>query len=247
MSATRRWTILGSLAIVAVLLLGWFLLASPKQSQATGLREQTATQVAANDQARLQLVRLKKQAEQLPEQKALLASIQRQLPDTPGLPSLIRDLVAAAQAGKVTLVSLAPTTPVAMQVTAPKPVASPGQTTTGQTPAPAAPPAPTLFRIQVAMTVEGSYFDVQRFVARTERLERTMLVTSFTLAPGGTDGAAAAPVRTSPRLSAVLQGQVFVSPTLGVVNPATVTPTPVVPGSTQALADTAVTTPAPGR
>jgi Tfp pilus assembly protein PilO len=256
MTAARRWIIGGAIGLVLLLVAGWFLLISPKQSEAADLRDQTVNQLAANDQTRLRIARLRAQAAELPAQRALLASIQRQLPNTPALPTLIRDLTAAARAGNVRLVSLAPATPVAMQLMEPTPQAPSGETgdtgagaATGEpdtgtgdtatpTPAPtAAAPTDALFRIEVAMTVEGSYFDVQRFISRTEVLDRTMLVTGFTLTPGGQGDTAATAVRRSPDLTAVLTGQVFVSPTLGVVNPGTVTPSaPPTTGSTQAAA-----------
>jgi hypothetical protein len=56
-------TVVGALAILAA---GWFLLVSPKRTEASDLREQAATQQSANAGLETQLARLKSQAKDLP-------------------------------------------------------------------------------------------------------------------------------------------------------------------------------------
>lgn len=213
MTANRKWTILGAVGVVLVLVAGWFLLVSPKKSEAAELRDRATAQESQNDQLRLDIVRLRKQAAGVPEQKALLASIKKAIPDNPALPSLVRDLTSIAAGSNVKLVSLAPATAQAVTPAGSKPAA----------PAPAGKAAAPsgLFQIPVAITVEGSYFDVQRFLSGAEGLDRKMLVTTFTLAPGAKSGdKPATPVAgKSPVLTATINAQVFASPDLGTAAP----------------------------
>ncbi len=229
MSATRRWTLLSALAALLILLAGWFLLISPKRSEAAALRAQTSTQLAANDQLRVKIANLKAQAANLPEERALLASIAKQLPDNPALPQLVRDLTSMATAANVDLKSMAPGTASPFQLPAP---AAKGTTTTGTTPGTTTPAttagsagpggaqAPALFKITVTLQVQGTYVDIERFLNAAESSTRKMLVTGFSLTPGAASGAGSGSTGSigsskHPMLQAAITAQVFVSPNLG--------------------------------
>lgn len=218
MTATRKWTALAVLLVVAVFAASWFLLIAPKRSEAAGLRSQTVEQVANNERLVQQLEVLKAQALELPKQEAFLAQIRRQLPDNPALPALIRDLTAAAKKSGVALTSLAPSLPAAVvSPVVAAPVATttaPADTTTSQpaetgvvavTPAP-----PTLYQVPITVKTTGSYFEMEQFLNKLEGLKRSFLVSGFTLK--GAEGSSEAGAENAGGLELVIQGRVFLSP-----------------------------------
>jgi Tfp pilus assembly protein PilO len=240
MSMTRKWSLLAAALVVAIMAASWFLLISPKRGEAADLRSKSAAQEQANQLLQQKLEQLKAQAVDLPKQKAQLALIRKQIPDNPALPTLVRDLTAAARKVGVDLVSLAPANPVAMApaaAQAPVPATttgggnstgttgSSGTTGTGSpaAAAPATPPA-TLYMVPLKVTLSGSYFEVEQFVNKLEGLRRSFLVTGFSLTPGGEEtSSTGGSTDSSGELKLALDGRVFLSPS---VVPAAATPTP---------------------
>ena len=179
------FTVLGSLAVLAG---GWFLLVSPKRSEAADLRTQSAGQVTANAQLETQLTVLKAQAKDLPKQQAKLAAVAAKIPDNPALPALIRSLTTAAKAAGVELVSVTPSQPTALAA-APAAAVAPVAPTAPKTGAVAAAPvaaasAGQLQQIQLTLNVAGGYFQVEQFVAALENLPRSMRLSNLVLNPG---------------------------------------------------------------
>lgn len=184
MDKLKQWvalTVLGALAIGAG---GWFLLISPKRSEAAALRTQTDQQNSQNTSLAAQISMLKEQAKGLPKQQARLAAVAAKIPDNPALPALVRALTVAADEAGVELTTLSPAAPT--QVSAA--VAATPVTAAGVSPAAPRPAAATalgsLQSIALSMTVVGGYFQVEQFLDRLENLSRAAKVTAFTLAPG---------------------------------------------------------------
>lgn len=245
MTVTRKWSLLAAVLVLAILAAGWFLLVAPKRTEAAEIKDQTASQEQANASLVQKLNVLKAQQADLPKQRAILANLRTNIPDNPSLPSLVRDLTAAGRKVGVSIDSMAPSPPVAV-VVAPTVVAAPpaAETTsetegasesaseTGTTPAPvaAAPAAPSLYQVPLALDVTGSYFELEQFVNRLERLKRSFLVSGFTLAPAaGTESSAGATVPNAAApgdLTLTLQGRVFLAPApvATTTQPATVAP-----------------------
>ena len=178
-------TVLGCLMIVAA---GWFLLVSPKRTEAAELRTAAAEQVTANAQLSTQLQVLKAQAKDLPKQQAKLAAVAARIPDNPALPGLVRNLVTAAQSASVELLSVTPGAPVVVAGAPAAPVAAPAAAA-GAAPAAAAAPgaaasAGQLASIPLTVTIAGGYFQVSQFVANLENLGRSMRITNLSVAPG---------------------------------------------------------------
>jgi Tfp pilus assembly protein PilO len=187
MDKLKQWVALTLVAVVAIVAAGWFLLISPKRSEAAAVRTDAASVVAANQGLELQLATLKAQAKQLPAQQAKLAAVQAKIPDNPALPALIRALAQAADKAGVELVSLAPGTPaLVVAPVAGTPVAAPaaGTAVTPVTAAPLGTAAGTLSSISVTVSVVGGYFQVEQFLDMIEGLTRAMKVTTFSLVPG---------------------------------------------------------------
>ena len=211
---------LTAVVIVAILAASWFLLVSPKRSDAAELRSQATKQQASNDALVQQLRELKAQSLDLPKQKAQLAIFAKEIPNNPALPSLVRDLTAAGKKVGITIVSMKPGTPTA--VAAPVPVAPVATTsttdsttadgTTPPAPAAAAPAAPSLYIVPLSVDISGSYFEVEQFVNKLEGLQRRFLLTGFTLKTNDAVTAGASTNVAPGDLTLSFTGQVFLSP-----------------------------------
>lgn len=177
MEKTRQWMILTAVGAVAILVAGWFLVASPQHKHAKDLRAQATTVDASNQQLQVQVHQ--RQAEQagVTIEQRKLDKIAQQIPDNPALPTLIRQLSAAAQAAGVDLVSLSPSAPAAASGGAASATASTSLA------ASRAAASSSLVQIPVAVQVTGSYFNVEAFFNAIEKMTRVMKVPSWTMAP----------------------------------------------------------------
>lgn len=182
----KQWIALTLVGALAVLAAGWFLLVSPKRSDAASVRALVQTQNSTNVGLQAQLETLKAQAKNLPMEQARLAQVAAKIPDNPALPSLIRALSKAADDSGVELVSLAPGQPSPVTA-APGAAGRPVAPTTGSTGSPAGAAsagAGTLESIGLSLNVAGRYFQIEQFFDQVEHLSRAMKVLGFTLAPG---------------------------------------------------------------
>jgi Tfp pilus assembly protein PilO len=245
MTVTRKWSLLAAVLVVAIFAGGWFLLIAPKRAEATKLEGKTVSQEDANARLRQQIQVLQAQMEDLPTQRARLASIKKQLPDNPALPTLIRNLTSAGRDVGASVDALTPALPEAVvQALAPVAVATPApeagsdtaettestgsgtadttSTGTTTTAAVAAPPAAVLYQVPLTVKVTGSYFELEQFVNKLEGLRRSFLVTGFTLGEP-TDSVVA-----EGDLEIALTGRVFLTqPGTATTTPAPVASTPV--------------------
>ena len=233
MDKLKQWVALTVVGVLAVGAAGWFLLISPKRSDAASIRTEAAQQVSANSALQTQIATLKAQAKQLPQQQAKLAAVAAKIPDNPALPTLIRALTDVASKAGVELISLAPGQPVAVAppvataaVTptagaAAKPVTAAGVPSAAVAPSAA---AGTLNSIGLTVNVVGGYFQVEQFMDGLENLTRAMKVTGFTLAPGSNP---VKPTATQPgadtrTLNAAITGTVYMATGRSTVSTATV-------------------------
>ena len=232
MSVTRKWSLLAAVVVVAILAAGWFLLISPKRTEAAGLREQAASQEDANARLVQAIEVLKAQQAELPQQRAKLAVMRTQIPDNPALPTLIRDLTAAGRKVGVSIETMAPAVPAPLVAAQPvAPVAATTDDGSAEAAPAAAPVPPALFQVPLTLNVTGSYFELEQFINKIEGLKRSFLVSGFTLAPAsGADAAATTATVAGPNapapgdLTLALQGRVFLAPAAAA--PAAVQPTP---------------------
>lgn len=224
MTRARQWSVLTAVACLAVVAAGWFVLVKPQRSHAASLRSQAAGVLQTNQTLQAQIAHLRAQAKDLPAQQRKLAEIATKVPDSPALPTLIRQLSAAADSAGVNLVSLAPgqpalvVAPVAAAPAAAAPAAKPGQTvraaaTATTTAATAAAAGPLLASIPLQLQVQGSYFNLEQFFAALEGLPRAMLVTQFNAAPMAQGNTAGGGAMVPPgTLNVSLTASVFMSP-----------------------------------
>lgn len=209
MDKVKQYVVFAVLGSVVVLAAGWFLLVSPKRSQAADLRAQATAQLSANTRLETQLQVLKAQAKALPKQQASLAAVAAKIPDNPALPALIRALTTASTSAGVELVSVTPGVPALAAAAAPAgTAAAPGAAPV----AAGAGSAGQLASIPLTLSIAGGYFQVQQFVANLESLPRSMRVTALSLAPGANP---VKPVKTvvddGRTLITTVTGQVFMA------------------------------------
>src|SRR4051812_17166129 len=217
MNKTRQWTVLTAVACLAIIAAGWFLAVKPQRSHTASLRTQTQSVQSSNSELQSQVAQLKQQQKDLPAQQKVLSQIATRIPDNPALPTLIRQLSAAADGAGVNLMSLSPAAPV-ISAAAPAAVTT-GTAATRTTGTSASTPAATspLASIPLTLQVQGTYFNVEQFLSAVEGLSRAMLVTGFSLTPNAGGGAAASSgsgAKAVPpgTLQAQISAQVFESP-----------------------------------
>lgn len=214
MTQTRKWTF-ATIALVALILVGsWFLLIGPQRAQASDLSDQTAAVTASNDQLEVEIATLKQQQKQLPKWQAQLAQLREQLPASPALPGLIRDLSDVAHRAGVDLTSLTPAAPVTMGPAVVAPTTPGG--TVGLQPG-------VLASLDVQLTASGGYFEIQRFVNNLERMQRSFLVVGVSITED--DAAAAEDGAPEGTLTATVSGRVFLVPPVDAAGTTTTTTT----------------------
>jgi type IV pilus assembly protein PilO len=219
MTKTQQWSALTGLAVVVVLLAGWFLLVAPKRGEVADLREQTTAQEQRHQQVRTQLAMLKAQDADLPAQRARLAEIAAKLPDGTALPALVRSLTETADRSGVDIVSITPGQPAAVTGSSGSSSGSSGAGSSGKgsssTGSAGAGNGGQLASIPVTLQVHGGFFQLEGFVHRLETLRRAFLVTGVTLAPGpklqpsGADAGGGGSDAWTGNLVATLTGRVF--------------------------------------
>lgn len=224
MDKLKQWVALTVVGCLGIMAAGWFLLISPKKTEASDVRDQAVSQESTNAGLRTKLETLKVQAKDLPKKQAELARVAAKIPDNPNLPSLIRALTAASTSAGVEFVSVTPGTPAAVAAAAPAAGAA-APAPAAPVPAPAAAPAAgapaaapastagTLAAIPIAINVVGGYFEVSQFLANLENLPRALRVTNLSLAPGAspTDQSEATSTDDGSSLTSTITGSVYMA------------------------------------
>jgi Tfp pilus assembly protein PilO len=209
------FTVLGCLVVLAA---GWFLLVSPKRSDAQALRSDRDAAQASNNDLLRKLQVLKAQAKNLPKEQAKLAAVAARIPDNTAMPALVRALTGAAKSAGIELVSVTPSAPVVVAGAAAAAPAAPAATgakaavpATGSAAASAS--AGQLASIPLTLSIAGGYFQVEQFVANLENLPRAMRLNNLAIAPGinPVKPTSAATVDDGKSLLSTVTGQVFMA------------------------------------
>ena len=215
-TVNRRSLLIGVGAGLAVLLIWYFLLWSPRGSaidDAKG-RQQTAADQADELEARLNQLRDAQRNEAAT--RAQIAQLQEAIPDEANLAQFILDTNDAATRSGIDFLSISPTPPAAATTVDPN---------TG------APPPGVPSEIALGVSITGGYFQVLDFVNRLTDLTRIVVIDGITVSSGaGGD------------LSVQLNGKMFTTqPPAGAPgDPATTTTT--APGATTTTTPGATTT-----
>jgi Tfp pilus assembly protein PilO len=172
--------VVGALSLLVLAALGWTFVLGPETARLSEVRTDIQSTRDQNDTLRLQLAALRKQQEQLGETRRTARALAEKFPPTADQPGLFEAVTAAAVdagIGANGVTTLAPTPPV-IGATDPASGVQLEQPTGGA----------LLARQSVSVSVEGSYDQTRRLLENLEQMARAYLVTSVTLAGGGTPG-----------------------------------------------------------
>ena len=193
MDKTKQTLMIAGIAILAVVVGGWFLLIAPQRASVSTLQTEQATQDKANADIQVKIQQLKAQSVERPADIATLEAIAKRLPPNLQEANLIRSLTHAAAAANVNLQVITPGAPVlvaapvaatlAPTTTAP---ASGAPAVAGAAKPAAAPATNQLYTIPLSLTVIGNYFDIEMFIHNLETMQRAVLLNQITLAGGTT-------------------------------------------------------------
>jgi Tfp pilus assembly protein PilO len=142
---TRLQVLLVALAALLIIVLFFFLVWQPGQEERENLDNQIQAAITRQEQLTAERDRLREVRAAAPEIEAQVASVERIVPGTADVPSLLRQLQTAADDAGVVLRVVNPDRPEAVD---------------GE--------AEGLASLSVSVQVEGSYFQLVDFVRRTE-------------------------------------------------------------------------------
>lgn len=213
--------IIGSVLLVVLALLSWFLVLSPRMGQAAEINAQTETVQAQTDRLNAEFAKLSALQRDLPELIAEFDAVKATFPTTAELPSLLDQIRAAAAQTGVSVQALETSPPELVA-----PVAAEGAAPAAEGEAAADAPADgsvgvpaagvangNLATMPMTVTVTGSYDQLKAFLTASELLPRAWLIDSVQ-AQGGQEG---------DLLTLTASGSMFVLDTTGIAVPAATT------------------------
>lgn len=221
LTTPRSWIIVGVVGAVLVLALGWFLLISPRQSQANSTSMEAAEVQGTTQGLQVKANNLKKQAVDLPRREKELAALSQRLPDNAGVAEIIRQITSAAARSGVTLQEFTPSDPQLLEP--PKATNADSGTSTGTATAEPSPtnndgggtsakstetPTSGLRYVTLTIVADGSPSQVSNFVKELEGITRALLMTDLEVAQAKGGQASA----TDGGLTATLDGRIFMRP-----------------------------------
>jgi hypothetical protein len=134
---------------------------------------------------------LKKQSEELPEQEAILASIQQRMPPSTALPTLIRNLTTVSENANVIVASVTPGLPTPVEppevAVAPPPTADDAPTddaAADAAPAVAVPTGPQVESMSLSITACGTFAQLRNYLRELESMKRVVAVSAVSVARG---------------------------------------------------------------
>ena len=161
---TRKITF-GAVGAALVLLLAWFvLLWGPQGGRLEDARDREEAAASANSELELRLDRLQAAQADAPALQAEVEALRVAVPDDPQLAQFILEANDAAAASGVDFLSVSPTPPAASLD-------------------PLLPAA-----VNLAVTVDGGYFQVLDYLNRLDAMDRIVVVDTLALAPAAAEG-----------------------------------------------------------
>ena len=170
--------IVGGISMLVIAALGWTFVVGPETTALSDVRTEIVNTRDQNDVLALQLVTLKKQAEQLGETRSVARALAGKFPPTADQPGMFESVTASAVEagiGPKGVTTLAPTPPV---IGGADPATGVQLDSGGS----------QLARQSVAVSITGSYAQTQRLLENLEQMSRAYLITSVTLGGGGETG-----------------------------------------------------------
>jgi Tfp pilus assembly protein PilO len=165
--ADRLWMIGGGAIIVALTLISWFFLISPKYAEAADLQrttEDTQVQIAVLNK---RIADLETQKSKLPQYRAALKASQNALPSDSGVPDLLRQLQKSGDSLNVTVGGVNVNAPAAVDG------------------------MPDVYSMQIALTLDGTAANLGTFLTQLQQTQpRAVLINSATVTATGDSGTA---------------------------------------------------------
>lgn len=162
---TRKYALIAAGASVAILVAWFVLLWGPQGGKLADADEREATALAANGELELRRDRLVAAQVDVPALQAKVELLRVAVPDSPDLAQFILNANDAASASGVDFLSISPTPPAASID-------------------PALPAA-----VNLAISVDGGYFQVLDYLNRLDDMDRIVVVDTLGLTPtGGEEG-----------------------------------------------------------
>lgn len=207
MTVTRKWIAATAVGAVLILVLAWFTLVHPKNSSAAEARTQTASVQQQTSRLKLTLEQLTSESAQMPQYEAKIAEFAKQIPDQSQLPQMIRQLTTIASQSGVDLDTISPSAMAPYQK---------GDGSGSSSSSLAGPStAGGLAQIPIDLKVNGSFASLEEFLSSLEGLQRTFVVSGYTLAPADGGGAPGSVGASSGQLALALSAKMFVLPADG--------------------------------
>ena len=183
MSRNRLFLVVAMLAAVVVVAGGFFLGVQPQLAAASDNDKQRVAIEQRNQQARVELAKLREENKTLDAQKQALAALQASVPSTVSTAGFYRELNAVAAASGVTISSITTADPAAY--TSPEGPSDDASTSAGNDAAPmpatdATVTATNFSTIAVSVGVTGSFDQARAFLKGVQTGERLFLVTNIT-------------------------------------------------------------------
>jgi Tfp pilus assembly protein PilO len=199
--ADRLWMIAGAAVVIALVVISWFFVISPKYDETSDVRAQVETTETQILVLRKRIAALEKQKAKLPQYKAALKTNQYALPSDTGLPDFLRQLQTSGDELDVTV---------------------DGVSVSG---AALAPGFTSVWALPITLTLQGTPGNLDKFLKQLQQTQpRAVLINSATVTSqvsgDAADGATAGEVTISLAL------QAFVSMPAGAGAPSITTSTP---------------------
>lgn len=212
--------IIGSVLLVVLALLSWFLVLSPRMGQAAEINAQTEMVQSQTDRLNAEFAKLTALERDLPELIAEFDAVKATFPTTAELPSLLDQIRAAAAQTGVTVQALETSPPELVAPLAAEGAAPAAEGEAADAPADGSVGVPAagvangnLATMPMTVTVTGSYDQLKAFLTASELLPRAWLIDSVQ-AQGGQEG---------DLLTLTASGSMFVLDTTGIAVPAATT------------------------
>lgn len=179
MSKSRLTMVGGSLILVVLVVLSWFLVLSPQLAKASEIKDQTEIVKTSNATLTTQIAKIRAQEANLDAERQIARALTARFPATAAQADMFGQIrQAAAQAGIAdkNVTALTPSVPQGGAGAA----AGGTKVTVGAQGA-----AKGVASLQVGLTVSGSYVQMTKFLSTLEAMPRAYLIDTLALAPAG--------------------------------------------------------------
>lgn len=171
LSDSRKTSLIGTVALLALLAASWMFVLSPRLGQAAEVRAQADTVAAQNESLAATIAQLESKRKNLPEQRDYAAALAARVPASAAQPELfdaVRDAAARAGIPEQDVSSVTPSVPQAGGVGS-------GSVTLDTD--------ESLASMELNISVSGSYASIVTFLGELENMPRAYLINTVNVSP----------------------------------------------------------------